>query len=177
VLSYLEQNIGSIADKDFAHIGEDSTVTEDAKQMRDKDTTSIFITKKNSSEPLDTVIERDILYRVLAQNKDPSTTSLREVMNYPLIFVDEDTTIKEAICLMSNRYIQRLPIKKAGKIIGIVTLKRTIGKVVSQGMDLAAVELPEGKKGNEIIYPYCHQKFDDRDSTSKHINDNHLLNC
>ena len=177
MLSYLEQNIGSVVDKDFAHIGEDSTVTEAAKQMCDKDTTSIFITKKNSSEPLDTVTERDNLYRVLAQNKDPSTTSLREVMNYPLIFVDEATTIKEAICLMSNRYIQRLPIKKAGKIIGIVTLKRIIGNVPSQVMDLAAVELPEGKKGNEIIYPYCHQKFDDRDNTSKHINDNHLLNC
>jgi CBS domain-containing protein len=56
----------------------------------------------------------------LAQNKDPSTTSLREIMNYPLIFVDEATTIKEAICMMRNRYIRRLPIKKAGKIIGIV---------------------------------------------------------
>jgi len=177
MLSYLEQNIGSIADKDFAHIGEDSTVTAAAKQMHDKDTTSIFITKKNSSEPIGIVTERDILYRVLAQNKDPSTTSLREVMNYPLIFVDEATTIKEAICLMRNRYIRRLPIKKAGKIIGIVTLKRIIGNVPSHGMDLAEVELPEGKKGNEIICPYCQQKFDDRDNTSKHINDNHLLNC
>ena len=94
MLSYLEQNIGSIADKDFAHIGEDRSVTEDAKQMRDKDTTSIFIAKKNSSEPLDAVTERDNLYRVLTQKKDPSTTSLRKVMNYPLIFVDEDTQLK-----------------------------------------------------------------------------------
>jgi hypothetical protein len=37
MLSHLKQNIGSIVDKDFAHIGEDSTVTEGAKQMRDKD--------------------------------------------------------------------------------------------------------------------------------------------
>jgi signal-transduction protein with cAMP-binding, CBS, and nucleotidyltransferase domain len=133
VLSYLEQNIGNIADKDFAHIGEDSTVTEDAKQMRDKDTTSIFIAKKNSSEPLDAITERDNLYHVLTQKKDPSTTSLRKVMNYPLIFVDEDTTIKEAICLMRNRYIQRLPIKKAGRIIGIVTLKRIIGTYQAKG--------------------------------------------
>jgi Mg/Co/Ni transporter MgtE len=61
MLSYLEQNIGSIADKDFAHIGEDSTVTEAAKLMRDKDTTSIFITKKNSPEPICIVTERYLI--------------------------------------------------------------------------------------------------------------------
>jgi Mg/Co/Ni transporter MgtE len=63
MLSYLEQNIGSIADKDFAHTGEDSTVTEAAKQMHDKDTTSIFITKKNSSEPIG-MLQREISYIV-----------------------------------------------------------------------------------------------------------------
>ena len=36
MLGYLEQNIGSIADREFAQIGEDSTVTEAAKLMRDK---------------------------------------------------------------------------------------------------------------------------------------------
>jgi CBS domain-containing protein len=177
MLNYLEQNIGSIAEKDFAHIEEDSTVTEAAKEMRDKDTTSLIITKKNSSEPIGIVTERDILYRVLAENNDPSTTPIRKVMNYPLIYVDEATTIKDGICLMRNRYVRRLPIKKAGKIIGIVTLKRIIGNIPSQGMDLAEVEVPEGKKGSEIICPYCLQKFEDKEKTSKHINDAHLLNC
>jgi hypothetical protein len=78
---------------------------------------------------------------------------------------------------MRNRYIRRLPIKKAGKIIGIITLKRIIGNIPSQGMDLAEVEVPEGKKGSEIICPYCLQKFEDKEKTSKHINDVHLLNC
>jgi predicted transcriptional regulator len=58
MLDYLKQNIGSIAEKDFAHIGEDRTVTEAAKEMHDKDTTSLIITKKNSSEPISIVTER-----------------------------------------------------------------------------------------------------------------------
>jgi CBS domain-containing protein len=108
--------------------------------MRDKDTTSIFVTKKNSFEPIGIVTERDILYRVLAQDKDPSGSSLRDIMNYPLIYTDEGTSIRDAICLMRNRYIRRLPIKKAGKVIGNVTLKRIIGNIPSQGMGLAEVE-------------------------------------
>ena len=43
-------------------------------------------------------------------------------------------------------------------------------------MDLAEVELPKGKKGTEIICPYCQQKFEDKNKTSEHINDDHLLN-
>ena len=70
------------------------------------------------------VTERDILYRVLAQDKDPSSNLLKDVMNYPLIFNDENSSIKDGICLMRNRYIRRLPIKKEGKVIGIATLKR-----------------------------------------------------
>lgn len=47
--------------------------------MRDKDTTSILVTKKGSSDPIGIVTERDILYRVFAQDKDPSSTSLRDI--------------------------------------------------------------------------------------------------
>lgn len=103
--SYLTQDIGSIADRSFSFIDEDSTVAEAARRMRDKDTTSILVTKKGSAEPIGIVTERDILNRVLAQNKDPSSTLLKDVMNYPLIFTDENSSIKDGICLMRNRYI------------------------------------------------------------------------
>lgn len=177
MLSYLKQNIGSIAEREFAHIEQDSTVAEAAKIMRDKDTTSILVTKKDSLEPVGIVTERDILYRVLAQNKDPSTTSLNDIMNYPLIYAEEDLSIKDGICLMRNKNIRRLPIKRTGKVTGIVTLKKIVGNIPSQGIDLAEIEFPRGAKGNEIICPYCQQKFEDKDKTSKHIDDAHLLNC
>ena len=61
--SYLTQAIGSIADRNFSFI-------EAARKMRDKDTTSILVTKKGSADPIGIVTERDILYRVLAQDKD-----------------------------------------------------------------------------------------------------------
>lgn len=176
-MSDLAENIGSIAERDFATLDGDRTVIEAAKIMRDKDTTSILVTKKGSSDPIGIVTERDILYRVLAQDKDPSTTSLRDIMDYPLIYADEYSSIKEGICLMRNRYIRRLPIKKAGKVIGIVTLKRIVGNIPSQGLDLAEVELPKRRLGNEIMCPYCQLRFEDKDKTSQHIDDAHLLNC
>lgn len=176
-VSYLDENIGSISDRDFATLEEDRTVTEAAKIMRDKDTTSILVTMKGTSDPIGIVTERDILYRVFAQDKDPSSTSLRDIMNYPLIYAEEYSSIKEGICLMRNKYIRRLPIKKAGKVIGIVTLKRIVGNIPSQGIDLAEIELPKGRLGNEITCPYCQRRFEDKDKISQHIDDAHLLNC
>jgi predicted transcriptional regulator len=98
-------------------------------------------------------------------------------MNYPLIYAEEDLSIKDGMCIMRNKNIRRLPIKKPGKVTGIVTLKRIVGNILSQGVDLAEVELPKERKGNEISCPYYQQKFEDRDKVSKHIDDAHLLNC
>lgn len=92
-------------------------MAEAAKIMRDKDTTSILVTKKDSIEPVGIVTERDILYRVLAQNKDPLTTSLNDIMNYPLIYAEEDLSIKDGICLMRNKNIRRLPKKGREQIL------------------------------------------------------------
>ena len=52
---------------------------------------------------------------------------------------------------MSNRYIQRLPIKKAGKIIGIVTLKRIIGKVQAKGWILQQSNCQKVRRGMKLF--------------------------
>jgi CBS domain-containing protein len=56
--SYLTQAIGSIADRNFSFIEEDSTVAEAARKMRDKDSTSILVAKKGSADPIGIVTER-----------------------------------------------------------------------------------------------------------------------
>ena len=103
MLSYLKQTIGSIP---VAHIGQYKTVADAAKLIRDKDTTSILVTKKDSSEPVGIVTERDILYRVLAQNKDPfaipAQNKIREIEegvapSYTRVVNVPDDIIKEII--------------------------------------------------------------------------------
>jgi predicted transcriptional regulator len=69
--SYLSQKVESIAEKDYVTLYEDTLVAEAAKVMRDKDVLSILVTSKNSNEPIGIVTERDILYRVVAENKPP----------------------------------------------------------------------------------------------------------
>lgn len=67
----LSQKIGSIAERDYVTLSPDTLVGEAAKIMRDKGTLSVLVSGKDSNEPIGVVTERDILNRVVAENKGP----------------------------------------------------------------------------------------------------------
>src|SRR6187200_3698387 len=106
---------------------------EAAKVMRDRDVLSILVTiSKNSNEPIGIVTERDILYRVVAENKDPFKVTLKNVMSSPLITIAEVESVKDAVLLMRSKHIRRLPVKNAaGNITGLITLMSIVGNVPS----------------------------------------------
>jgi CBS domain-containing protein len=108
-----------------------------------------------------------------------------EEYNEPsLVSINDKASVKEAICIMRNRHVRRLLVKKAdGGISGITTLRSAVGNIPSQGIDLAEVELP-GETPSEnvgklamIICPYCQSPFEDKRKIDKHMDTVHLLNC
>jgi predicted transcriptional regulator len=181
---YLSKDVGSIASRNYITLNEDNKVTEGVKLMRNSDTSSIIITNKSTQQPTGVVTERDILYRVIGEDKNPSETTLKSIMSHPLISINDKASIKEAICIMRNKHVRRLLVKKAdGGISGITTLRSAIGNIPSQGIDLAELELP-GETPSEnigklalIICPYCQSTFEDKRKIDKHMDTVHLLNC
>ena len=178
--SYLLQKVESIAEKDYVTLSEDTLVGEAAKVMRDKDVLSVLVvTGEKSNEPIGIVTERDILYRLVAENKDPFKVTLKNVMSSPLITIAEEESVKDAILLMRSKHIRRLVVKKAGgnDITGIITLMSIIGNVPSDKVDLAQVELPTNvieREATKIICPYCQSQFKDKAEMSKHIDRIHI---
>jgi CBS domain-containing protein len=178
--SHLSQKIGDIAEKDYVTLSEDTLVGEAAKVMRDKDVLSVLVvTGEKSNEPIGIVTERDILYRLVAENKDPFKVTLKNVMSSPLITIAEEESVKDAILLMRSKHIRRLVVKKAGgnDITGIITIRSIIGNVPSDKVDLAQVELPTNvieREATKIICPYCQSQFKDKAEMSKHIDRIHI---
>jgi CBS domain-containing protein len=181
---YLSKDVGSITSRNYITLNEDNTVSEGVKVMRNGDMSSIIITNKSTQQPIGIVTERDMLYRVIGEDKNPSETTLRSIMSHPLVSINDKASVKEAICIMRNRHIRRLLVKKAdGSILGISTLRSAIGNIPNQGIDLAEVELP-GEIPSEnignlavIICPYCQSTFEDKRKIDKHMDTVHLLNC
>ena len=178
--SHLSQRIESIAEKNYVTLSEDTLVGEAAKVMRGKDVLSILVTtSKNSNEPIGIVTERDILYRVVAENKDPFKVTLKNVMSSPLITIAEVESVKDAVLLMRSKHIRRLVEKNAegNDITGIITLISIVGNIPSDKLELAEVELPTNiieREATKIICPYCQSQFKDKAEISKHIDRIHI---
>lgn len=176
--THLSQKIGSIAEKDYVTVSEDTLVAEAAKVMKKEDVSSVLVTNKSSNEPIGIVTERDILYRVVAENMGPFKVPLKKIMSSPLISINEESSVADAISLMRRKHIRRLAVKnKEGKIIGTITLMSIIGNVPSDSIDLADIELPSnvvGTDATKIICPYCHSEFKDKAEMSKHIDRIHI---
>jgi CBS domain-containing protein len=114
----MTQKIGTMAEKDFATLDEDTLIIDAVKVMRDKGISSVFVTQSGKKEyeegrqptnnPIGIVTERDILYRVVAKNKGPFKVTIGETMSSPIVAVDEGVLVKEAISLMRRNHIRRL---------------------------------------------------------------------
>jgi signal-transduction protein with cAMP-binding, CBS, and nucleotidyltransferase domain len=75
------------------------------------------------------VTERDLVKKVIAVGKDPTKTTLGEVMSAPLVTIETDRGLGEATSLMLQRGIRRLIAVENGKIIGIFSQRDLQQKV------------------------------------------------
>jgi len=72
--------------------------------------------------PVGIITERDMLKRVLFEAKDPSTTQVFQIMSAPLVFGDPEMNVQDAVKLMTEKKIKKLPIKEKGRLVGMITL-------------------------------------------------------
>ena len=73
-------------------------------------------------KPIGIVTERDMLKRVLSTSRDPRAVKVREIMSKPLVFMEPKMNIGDAVKLMFEHKIKKLPIVKKGHLVGLVTL-------------------------------------------------------
>ena len=86
------------------------------------------------------VTERDLVKKVLSVGKDPTKTSLGEVMSSPLVTKETSRGLGEATSLMIQLGIRRLVAVENGKMVGIFTQRDLQQKVDEVFRSLAEVQ-------------------------------------
>jgi len=76
----------------------------------------------NSQKVVGLVTDRDITLRCIANNKDPKTTPVSEIMTCEVCCCNANTDIDEAEDLMYENQVKRIPVIDNNKIVGILTL-------------------------------------------------------
>jgi CBS domain-containing protein len=124
---------GKIADKTFVSLDENTLVADTAKTMYERKECTIIVTRNDpetrSRIPVGIITERDIIYRIVAQNRGPFKVMLKDVMSTPLVTIDSEASAEQALSVMKENDISRLPIvNKKGIIIGLLTMKMLVRK-------------------------------------------------
>ena len=66
--------------------------------------------------------DRDIVIRALAEGMDPSRTTVGEVCSRELTTLSPTDSIAQAVSIMRDKAIRRLPVVEGGRPVGIVSL-------------------------------------------------------
>lgn len=108
-------------------IDKKAKVRDAAQLMTEKRIGSIIITE--DGRPVGIITERDVLERVVSPSRDPTMTETGEVMSSPLITIQREKGILEAMRKMREHDISRLVVMDDGTMVGIVSEKDIIRAV------------------------------------------------
>ena len=75
------------------------------------------------AELLGIVTERDVNFRVVAIGRDPTTTTLIDIMTRSPRTMPPETPVIDALNLMQKNGYRHVPVVEEGKVIGIVSLR------------------------------------------------------
>ena len=82
----------------------------------------IIINQDDQNYPIGIITERDIVRRVISDNKDPKQTKATEIMSKPLITIETNTYVYDVSVKMVKNKIRRLPVVKDKTLSGIITI-------------------------------------------------------
>jgi CBS domain-containing protein len=100
-------------------IDADKPVSYAAKMMRDEDVGLAPIVE--GDRLVGTLTDRDIATRVVAEGRDPESTTVREVASSNVVTVNPQQGLNDALQLMAKHQVRRLPVvEEDGRLIGVV---------------------------------------------------------
>jgi CBS domain-containing protein len=102
-------------------VSADTPVNEVARMMQKDDIGAIPVGKDDKL--IGMITDRDIAIRVVAAGRDPAKTTAEEVMTKDIIYCRTHETVEDAIHLMDQKKIRRLPvINDKQRLVGMLSL-------------------------------------------------------
>ncbi len=117
-----EKKAREIMSPDPTCVGENDTVLDAAKQLQQLDVGSLPICGEDDRLK-GMLTDRDIVVKVLAQGKDPSSTKAGELGqgDAKTVTVGADDPIDQALRTMIDHKVRRLPVIDGHELVGIIS--------------------------------------------------------
>jgi CBS domain-containing protein len=135
----MAKTVREVMTSKLCSIDTDKSITYAAKMMRDEDVGLAPIVE--GDRLVGVLTDRDIAVRVVAEGRDPEQVKVTEVASGDLVTLDPQQDLDEALRLMAQHQVRRLPVvEEDGRLVGVVAQadvaqqadERQTGEVVEQ---------------------------------------------
>lgn len=143
--------VGEICNREVVVVGEEGSVTEAAKIMREYHVGDVVIVKTRYGKqvPVGILTDRDITLEIVARNADPEAIRVGDAMTFELTTVFEDDDLMHVIELMRSHGIRRVPVVDADEaLVGILTVDDIVDLLSEVMVDLA--HLVDSQRRREV---------------------------
>lgn len=117
--------MSELCNSDVITLERNSTIAQAAKLMRQHHVGAVIVVemKDGRRSPVGIVTDRDIVVELVATELDPDVITVGDIMVHTLVSISEKSGLLEAIRLMADKGVRRLPVTdEKGALVGIATL-------------------------------------------------------
>ncbi len=101
-------------------IGPTATVRDAVHEMNRNGVGALLVMDGNDVAGIFT--ERDVLRRVLQEDRDPASTKVGDVMTRELVVVRPTTKVEEAMAVVTEKRCRHLPVLDGDRLVGVVSI-------------------------------------------------------
>jgi len=134
-------------------VDEEASVKEAANIMNQFEIGSLIATR--NGKPTGIITERDLLKRIVSEDRDAEKTKVKEIMSSPLIVISPDQDLEEAAELMFEKKIKKLPVTEENRLVGLLSLT-DIARVqpMIKVLQRLSASLPPPKNIQKVLNSY-----------------------
>src|SRR5829696_10113006 len=116
----MAQSINEVMTHDPHTVSGDTPLVDAAREMKQADIGGVIVADDGRFRGY--VTDRDIVVRAIAEGKDPKSTTVGDVCTETVHTLTPDQSVEDAIELMREKAVRRIPVVQDGRPVGIVAI-------------------------------------------------------
>ncbi|HET9729094.1 MAG TPA: CBS domain-containing protein [Acidimicrobiia bacterium] len=116
----MKQTLREFMTDNPAKVDLDTSLAAVAPIMRDRAVGNVLVTVGDDLKGI--VTDRDVVVRAIAEGMDPQSTTVEAVYSGTVVTASPDTPVNEAVRLMREHAVRRLPVIDGNRPLGIVSI-------------------------------------------------------
>jgi len=110
-------------------ISPDSSVYEALQLLAEKNIGALLVLR--NGKLVGVVSERDYTRKVALHGKTSLKTPVKEIMTDTVVAVASESTVEEAMAIMTDKHIRHLPVLEGDKIVGVVSIGDLVKAIIA----------------------------------------------